>query len=195
MSAARQRVPAEASPRRKSLSPSLSQGRLRPSQSTVMEPTASFRSASPEACRSVNMPPEVMQISHLTAGERVRQEWSLRRASSARSSLSSPMSIGSCRSTTPKAGQADTPLQRREAMQDAKHDALVKKFSPKTPDLLHTPRTSNPLSLWAKTKEARYSYQYGNFEGKYPQFVPTPSLSSRAPALMVYEKSSSFVVV
>jgi hypothetical protein len=163
---------------------------------SVMETTAAFRSASPEvACSSVGVPSDVLQVAQLTAGERIRQEWSLRRASSARSSQSTGNSRGASNShadPTP----ADTPMQRREAMRQAKHEALVQKLSARS-SCQQTPRASpypgSALSLWSRTKEQRFSYQYGNFEGGYPQFVPKPSLMFRAPALGSYGKSTSFI--
>ena len=176
----------------------------RPSTSSIMEPTASLRSPSPDvACSQVGIPVEVLQIAQLSAGERVRQEWSQRRAPSNTAanlkspssfSSSSPRSIGSCGSASPN---QESHYQRREALERAKHDALVQKLSSRQAPQdqpATTPRPTSALSLWSRTKEVRFSYQYGNFERAYPQFVPRPSLVYRAPALGSYGKSTSFVV-
>lgn len=46
-------------------------------------------------------------------------------------------------------------------------------------------------SVWARNRQERFTYQYGNFEGAVPEYVPSKTMLRRAPAVGTYGKSTS----
>ena len=131
-----------------------------------------------------DIPESVRKMKELPASQRIKMEWDIKQKQ-LRADLDKK-AVRNSRAKSPqisRRNEIDMEVSQRRASRLANVES-----SPKSD--FDTP-VQEDSSIWARNRQERFTYQYGNFEGAVPDYVPTKQMLRRSPAVGTYGKSTS----
>lgn len=132
-----------------------------------------------------DIPESVRKMKELPASQRIKMEWD-NKQKQLREDLDKK-AVRNSRAKSPqisRRNEIDMEVSQRRASRIANNESSPPKSDFDTP-------LQEDSSIWARNRQERFTYQYGNFEGAVPDYVPTKQMLRRSPAVGTYGKSTS----